>query len=85
MPAWWRKNWLAYWWSADVKPKGRMKRHIEGKNRAGARGDIRAELDAMERAPQEEHEEMIGREVDEAVYCHHYGPCDRCQDRENEE
>ena len=52
------------------------------RNRGRARGqdrqDIRAELHALQSWDDLEREFEWAKEIDEALYCHHYGPCAEC-------
>lgn len=43
-----RKKFHAEWWSSDIKPKGKMKRSIEGSNRTAAKEEIIDELKKLE-------------------------------------
>jgi len=67
----------------DHPPKNKKEKraYIRRKARRMDKDVIRAELHAMETAREEAIDEMLNEEADEALYCHHYGPCSKCLER----
>lgn len=82
-----QKKFQQEWMSSDIKPRGPIRRAIEGYNRLAAKKEIRTELESS--SPEEEtaklREEIFSKEEEEALYCHYYGPCRRCIDSGEEE
>lgn len=68
----------------DHPPKNKKEKraYIRRKARRMDKDVIRAELNAMETAQEEVLNEMVMEEAEEASYCYHFGPCDKCQERD---
>jgi len=44
----WRRRFQQWWWSSDIKPKGKVKRYIEKQNRQDAKRDIKKQKEENE-------------------------------------
>ena len=77
MPKAYKQKFHAEYWSSDIKPKGKIRRKVEGSNRMRAKQSIKNEVDAVEDLTME----MLNEEAELAMYCHMYGPCPKCLER----
>lgn len=65
--------------STDQKPKGKkLKRLVKSKARKSVHKDIQEELKEMDDKVRLDLYDMLNQEANEAMYCHHYGPCEKC-------
>ncbi len=78
---------LQHWMSTDEKPRGRDRQLIAKQARQHAKQSIRQQLieDYIENDPERLINEMLNEEAEESMYCHEYGPCDRCLARSQQE
>lgn len=75
----------AFYQTMDIKPKKKDKKHIAGQARMFDKTMIRKELEAIENHDDDELLYQLDKEAEEASDCYHYGPCERCLSREEEE
>jgi uncharacterized membrane-anchored protein YjiN (DUF445 family) len=69
----------------DKKPKGDEKRLLHKQARAGYKEELREDMAEEDRADAVEQELAERQEIDEAWYCHMYGPCEMCKQIEEDE
>lgn len=69
-------------WNNNGKSTPKHTRY-KGKARMQSKQLIKQQLieDFIESDPDRLITEMLNEEADEAMYCHQYGPCDRCLQR----
>ncbi len=70
----------AYYMSCDEKPNGKSRRKIAKQARAWNKKLVMDELAQLD--SKEDLWEQLNEEASEALYCHYYGPCQKCLERE---
>jgi len=46
--------------------------------------DIKQELEELEQKEALDEQDFRSEDIERALYCHHYGPCEVCQQNEEE-
>ncbi len=78
MVAAYKKKWQAWaMWLDDARPVKAIRRRIQGQVRQDGKREIEDGMSGAHVVHAAEIEDYAA-ELDDALYCHHYGPCPKC-------
>jgi hypothetical protein len=77
---WYKRQADGYEWDYDHKPRGNAKRHIHARARSKYKRLLRDDMEEWEHTAEIDHNLYMHDEIEEALYCHYHGPCERCKE-----